>query len=88
MAPRKPEDPASTPTPAPESDAPATTDAAEDVENTSSDAQYSTYQRVDQQREGEVNPPPGPQSVQIRGQAQEAAGESSGGGESSSQQGG
>jgi hypothetical protein len=46
---------------------------AEDVENTSSDAEHSTYSRPDQQREGEINPPPGPQTIQTRGKPEEAA---------------
>jgi hypothetical protein len=54
-------------------EADTTADVAEEVERTSSDAAYSTYTRVDQQREGEINPPPGPQSQQTRGVAAEAA---------------
>jgi len=45
--------------------------AVEDVVKTSSDAQWSTYWRPDQQREGEVTPPPGPQTMQERGYADE-----------------
>jgi hypothetical protein len=49
------------------------TTTPEDLEGTSSDAQHSTYTRPDQQREGEINPPPGPQTVQERGKPEEAA---------------
>jgi hypothetical protein len=49
------------------------TTTPEDLEGTSSDAQHSTYSRPDQQREGEINPPPGPQTVQTRGTPEEAA---------------
>lgn len=38
----------------------------------SRDAQHSTYSRVDQQREGEINPPPGPQTQQELGVPTEA----------------
>jgi hypothetical protein len=52
---------------------PDTTTTPEDLEGTSSDAKHSTYTRVDQQREGEINPPPGPQTIQTRGKPEEAA---------------
>jgi hypothetical protein len=52
---------------------PDATTTPEDLEGTSSDAQHSTYSRPDQQREGEINPPPGPQTVQTRGKPDEAA---------------
>jgi hypothetical protein len=45
--------------------------AVEDVVGTSSDAAYATYVRVDQQREGDINPPPGQQTQQTRGVAVE-----------------
>jgi hypothetical protein len=49
------------------------TTTPEDLEGTSSDAEHSTYSRPDQQREGEINPPPGPQTVQTRGKPDEAS---------------
>jgi hypothetical protein len=49
------------------------TTTPEDLEGTSSDAEHSTYSRPDQQREGEINPPPGPQTVQTRGKPEEAS---------------
>jgi hypothetical protein len=44
------------------------------LEGTSSDAAHSTYARADQQREGEINPPPGPQTQQVRGKPSEGGG--------------
>jgi hypothetical protein len=57
-----------------ESDVRAAERQAEELADTSSDAAHSTYSRVDAQREGEINPPPGPQTQQVRGKPSEGGG--------------
>lgn len=49
-------------------------DAAQEVAETSSDAGFSTYRRVDTQREGMDPPYPGPQTQQERGKPTEGGG--------------
>lgn len=54
-------------------DAPRT-EAEEGSEKLSRDAAHSTYRRYDVQREGEIIPPPGPQTQQELGKPSEGGG--------------
>jgi len=47
--------------------------SAEDDSRLSRQSHFSTYRRVDQQREGEINPPPGPTTLEERGEPTEGA---------------